>query len=391
MGPTPPTARTTLAQCGMKCHMHAARKAAAFLATPLILGAAMTFAICAMAAWDLSVAPLAANFNVFGGGNCGFTEPALLRLWRRFVAYERPDIPYEQPRLRPPDGESADEEGASVGAFTVGESWWYYQLSRGFYDRVSVTTLTPVVPDSGQDEPSFDAFRRWSQWQSLVPPGATESSFAAAVATVEEIGDQAFGMMPERWSPSILWSCGSAQPHGASVSRLPTTTPDLEPDSVIWTAARTGHIGRRECETRVYGWPLRCLWVQGVREQEWQIAWVVYEDGKGGWEFIRAVRDEHWTNALADFSGHWSWSCDSELAPASGIPWRPLWIPLLANSLALGLPLTLFGVGVSRATTWGWRRLIGRGRRRCSNCGYSRTGIASGTRCPECGAPGVCD
>jgi hypothetical protein len=70
--------------------------------------------------------------------------------------------------------------------------------------------------------------------------------------------------------------------------------------------------------------------------------------------------------------------------PATGLPWKPLWLPFLANSLILGVPLTLAGLGVSRAARAGIARFRGRGDR-CPRCGYPRKGLDRGAACPECG------
>ena len=128
-------------------------------------------------------------------------------------------------------------------------------------------------------------------------------------------------------------------------------------------------------EVRAYGWPLRAILVTGWRRDlEW------YSD---------AGLDEGETN---------EWSSDGlgslqplrtavgpQLAlPATGLPWKPLWLPFLANSLILGVPLTLAGVGVSSTVRWGIARIRGKGDK-CPRCGYARKGLAPGAACPECG------
>ena len=135
---------------------------------------------------------------------------------------------------------------------------------------------------------------------------------------------------------------------------------------------------REVAETRLYGWPLRGLSVQGLRIQSWTLADPDRDD------LIIVLQDDHWTDALLDFEHHPNWSFDADQPPATGLPWKPLWLPFLANSLILGLPLTLAGVGAARAARAGLAKFRGRGDR-CPRCGYPRKGLARGAACPECG------
>jgi hypothetical protein len=329
-----------------------------FIARSILLGMAIEFLVCSMAAWDCSLPPQASAANVYGGGPCGFEEPIPLRLWRMPFGREQPEWRSQQ---------CGSESGAADG-----DSWWQFRVGRGLCDYASVTALTPAPPSAGKGRADFGAFCRWSRMQ-------------------RGSGDDAW---PGQRGLPILWNRIPAEQREPMICRLPSSPPDLEPDSVIAAAARTGHVGRRVCETRTYGWPLRCLWVCGIREQEWVIEWTVDDFGEGAWSFTSPVRDNHWTDGLFGGARERSWSCDAELPPASGIPWRPLWLPLTANSLMLGMPsvgaATMFRCAVRR---WigAWRRARARRRGTCSACGYSLVasqdvGAAERRgRCPECG------
>lgn len=63
------------------------------------------------------------------------------------------------------------------------------------------------------------------------------------------------------------------------------------------------------------------------------------------------------------------------------LAYRPLWPGLAANSVVFGA-----GWWVVISTTGYFRRVARRRRGLCPACGYSLTGLATGTRCPECGA-----
>lgn len=138
-----------------------------------------------------------------------------------------------------------------------------------------------------------------------------------------------------------------------------------------------GVLGREVSETRVYGWPLRCLTVYGVRVQRWQESKVPLSD-------VVVLQDDHWTDGAIDFEHHAEWGFDADQPPATGLPWKPVWFPFLVNALILGLPLTLAGLGVTRTMQWGIARFRGRGGK-CPRCGYSRAGLALDAACPECG------
>ena len=127
-------------------------------------------------------------------------------------------------------------------------------------------------------------------------------------------------------------------------------------------------------EMRLFGWPLRCFVVEGTRVDRWPAD-------------FRDNRDppppQHWSNGIGARLVTDPLAWDVELLPATGLPWKPLWLPFLANSLILGVPLTLAGFGVSRAARAGLAKFRRRGDS-CPRCGYPRKGLARGAACPEC-------
>ncbi len=128
-------------------------------------------------------------------------------------------------------------------------------------------------------------------------------------------------------------------------------------------------------EVRAYGWPIRSLLVNGWRRDlEWH--------NEAG--FDQGDTNEWWSDGLRNMQPLRTPVSMQLALPATGLPWQPLWFPFLANSLILGAPLTLAGIGVSRSVRWGFSKFRGRGCR-CAHCGYSRTGLARGAACPECG------
>ncbi len=157
------------------------------------------------------------------------------------------------------------------------------------------------------------------------------------------------------------------------MTRLDLKEGESDPDA----AARSNWFGVGQIteEVRAYGWPLRCLIVHGWRRDlEW------YDEAS----WAEGETNEWWSDGLGGISPLRRSSSQLDL-PATGLPWKPVWLPFLANSLILGLPLTLAGLGVSRAARWGFATVRRRGGR-CANCGYPREGLAGNAACPECGS-----
>ena len=143
---------------------------------------------------------------------------------------------------------------------------------------------------------------------------------------------------------------------------------------------QSGESGNLDCvfridETRLFGWPLRCFVVEGTRVDRRPADFMDNRD---------PPPPQHWSNGIGARLVTDPLAWDVELLPATGLPWKPLWLPFLANSLILGVPLALAGFGVSRAARAGLAKFRGRGDS-CPRCGYPRKGLARGAACPECG------
>lgn len=198
---------------------------------------------------------------------------------------------------------------ASLGVFITDNALVRCEVGEGFYDRIIRTTAgaTPVS----------DAAAGVQGWLELELDREDVSHSDMAVRRIVPAGVQ-----------------------------------PLEPDSQIRRMIGFSLCSRRVMETRHYGWPLRGMSVQGVRIQRWTVADPERDD------LIFVVKDDHWTDALVDFKHHSNWSFDADQPPATGLPWKPLWLPFLANSLVLGAPFVAMAVGFTRT--------LGRASRRAS-------------------------
>ncbi len=253
-----------------------------------------------------------------------------------------------------------------------------FEIGKGLYDRLLLTqTGGDGVSGEVVDRHEIESWREFLDTE-LLREVSTPVEFELRPPSPDFLGSIGVGDEPlDRGSP-VLWRFepDRAIPRGPSF--VPKGPQPLEPDSQIRRINRRGATAREVSETRLYGWPLRCMSVHGVRTQRWETADATRND------LIVVVQDDHWTDALIRFAPHPSWGFDADRPPATGLPWKPLWLPFLANSLILGVPLTLAGVGVSRAARAGLAKFRGRGDR-CPRCGYPRKGLARGAACPECG------
>ena len=355
-------------------------------------GAAASIAICWMAARDLSV-PGGMPVGLIGRGPY-FEESAALRLYRSLIPdWARADESYDLDRLKSLEAVPVDEDGehtpaaagagshdprCAAGYFVAGGNLVRFEVGAGLFDRIVLTRSGDIGSEEGMTDPL--AIESWRKTLALELDREVieRVEFEVRPPVSELLGSFGFGNEPRHWGASALWRLAPI-PAGLHSSRpVPTQPERLEPDSQIARAIERGVTARQVSETRLYGWPLRCMIVHGVRVQRWESA----DDISG--QTVTVLQDDHWTDALVDFEHHSNWSFDADQPPATGLPWKPLWLPFLANSLILGVPLTLAGVGVSRAARAGLAKFRGRGDR-CPRCGYSRKGLARDAACPECG------
>ena len=385
--PTPPL---MVQRSRRNLSVNALGRRAKFLAISVVLGAAITAAQCWLAAWDLSI-PAARPAGLIGRGP-SFTEPVALRWYRRLIPrWACAQSAYDLDRLlaldstqedasnqlgSKHDGRVAREEAA--GHFIADNTLVSFEVGEGLYDRIVRTRAREIRPENTPLD--ADGTARAGDWLGLELDRhvSDPSAFDLKPPQPARLGSRAFGVRMRNQGNSALWREWSPQT-GAMVPRSAPTGPQpLEPDSQVWRMVGASLFSREVAETRLYGWPLRGLSVQGLRIQSWTLADPDRDD------LIIVLQDDHWTDALLDFEHHPNWSFDADQPPASGLPWRPLWLPFLANSLILGVPLTLAGFGVSRAARAGLAKLRGRGDG-CPRCGYPRKGLARGAACPECG------
>ena len=109
---------------------------------------------------------------------------------------------------------------------------------------------------------------------------------------------------------------------------------------------------------RCAGWPLRSLWHE--------IEPAAPRGAAGG---ALVVQVPGWLNRRADSSGD----------PAM-LPLRPIWPGLALDSLLFAAAWWLLLGGITAT-----RRALRSRRNQCPRCGYSRTGLAHESPCPECG------
>ena len=355
-------------------------------------GAAASAAVCWLAAWDVSV-PAGKPAGLIGRGPY-FDEPAALRWFRSLMPdWAAAQYAYDATRLgslssapRTEDGTPSSKpsetgrpsQRVSAGYFVAGGVLVRFEIGEGLYDRVVLTRIEVEALDEDSANPREIESWRDFLGDELLRECSTPTEFELQPPTLDALGSFGVGDEPHDWGKQALWQLQPlpAIPHQQSTA--PRAPELLEPDSQITRLNDGGTTSRKVSEIRLYGWPLRCMTVHGVRVQRWESA----EDLGDG--MITVLQDDHWTDALLDFEHHSNWSFDADQPPATGLPWKPLWLPFLANSLILGVPLTLAGVGVSRAARWGFAKFRGR-RDKCPTCGYPRTGLARGAACPECG------
>jgi hypothetical protein len=125
---------------------------------------------------------------------------------------------------------------------------------------------------------------------------------------------------------------------------------------------------RREMQ---FGWPLRCFW--GAEDAD-AVGSSVYDLGRISiWRVMSTgPRAERWP-AFVRGGNDETWTIDVPLGVMRG----PLAISTAVYASAWWS--VLFGVGITR-------RELRRRRGQCVVCAYSRTGLAAGAVCPECGS-----
>lgn|GEM_PF-1031020 len=369
--------------------LNALRRLATLLIITALTGAPISIALCWFAAWDLSI-PAEQPGGLFGRGP-SFDEPTLLGGYRRIIpqwacaqwAYDQKCLaPLESMQGESPDRIESRRDGevpaAPMGYFITDNVLVRFEVGEGFYDRVVRTTAGLSAPTG--DELDSNAAVGVHDWLSIELAREVDepTTFELRHPYPAWLGSQAVGTRMRSMGNATLWSESDPQSDMTVRQVSPTSIQPLEPDSQLWRMTGSSVFSREVVETRLYGWPLRCMSVQGVRIQRWTVPDPDRDDR------ILVSQDDHWTNAFFDFKHHSNWSFDADQPPATGLPWKPMWLPFLANSLILGAPVFLVATGSTRALGWVARRMRSFGNK-CPNCGYPRSGIARETACPECG------
>ena len=346
------------------------RRAAQFAAMSVVAGAALTVGIGWFGAWDLATRSIEySQGSIIGAGGYFVETPLLLRALRlltpaRWHAWPRAE------ELFIPERASGTASAHDIRDFIFANPLQINAAcTRGLFDSMAVTR--PVV--GGADESGAQ------QWTDSVAAPAALGGSSRQAAILHRLGVPSDsvpigqfdnrrlnmlellvdrGAVDSPWSTVVGEVGANLDPEGASSEGQPALT---------WLTVET-------TEIRLYGWPLRCLAVYGAAEERSAFT----PDGDElAWRYRRKSDGIFQAPPIAD------WPPVSAL-PATGLPWKPLWLPFLANSLVLGVPLTLAGVGVSRAARAGLAKFRGRGDR-CPRCGYPRKGLDRGAACPECG------
>jgi len=351
-----------------------------------VVGACVTIGLSWMAAWDESVPSpqgLAQYRFVYdaddiGGGESGESRPAPLRWWTALT----PRSWHVGPRVwadRDIDAERAANPEFSLEAEDDQGRLWcvVWRAGPGLSDSFFVRRFTLVPsPQGGPDEITWAELSNYLDFGGdvRVRTGLPSGVPAALVGRGTPGATRFFTETQAEWESARLprWALLRGETP-ASTIRIDLDPGAPDPDVARRVEWRAGGITTEE--VRAYGWPIRCLVVRGWREDlEW-------DDPAGS---AQLDTNKWWSDGLCAIPPLRHPEGAQLALPATGLPWKPLWLPFLANSLILGVPLTLAGVGVSRAARAGLAKFRGRGDR-CPRCGYSRKGLARGAACPECG------
>jgi len=331
------------------------------MALVVLVGALASLALALVAASDLGHPLPDGSGSVIGARGHGRTM--VDRFWRPFAPEAWQAWPGAA-RVTDPDA----EVGRTVGIL-IGDTWVAFVVQgAGLYDTVWIESVHGV-----EDCWSFrrdDALSDLSRLRRHGAPGSATPVEIAPEWIPKHFSRKCTGMLP-----------GDTATVAAMLLEHPRPQfPLVPPGDRSGGDAREGTASPDACmirvdETRLYGWPLRCFIVHGSRLDESSADLM---DGR------EPKPPHHWSSGIGADVVDDPLAYRVELLPATGLPWKPLWLPLLANSLILGVPLTLAGVGVSRAARWGFAKVRGRGDR-CPRCGYPRNGLAPDAACPECG------
>lgn len=350
----------------------------------------------------------------------GGAPSAFMLLWRNMIPVSwRAESTYDIALLSARSEHGARLARDHISALRFDDEIAIVESGRGLYDRVVI--VAPIVGDADASHwidctekmiddifyypvlvappGAIDRTRRSVSDSIVVPRWVPRAQGAAMHGTgwLPQTPPWALSFAPDRSRVPLFWT--ETRPHEAP--RLPEATPRARTvqsrgSSVPILIGKPRHIpevrsrilsdrvlasgihGLRIHESRVYGWPLRCLVVQGVRE----IRWAPPPEGTPG---CLTLTDSLWTSGLG-VSGNWTRNAKPFFeAPAIGVSTTPIW-PLLVGNAAIFAAVLLLPLYAPRLLRSSLRWL--RARRsptNCPRCGYPRNGLARGAACPECG------
>ena len=352
----------------------------------MAIGASVTVGLSWMAAWDESVPSpqgiaqyrFVYDADAIGSGESGEWRPAPLRWWTALTPRSWP----VGPRVwadRDIEAERAANPQISAEAEDEQERLWcvVWRAGPGLSDSFFVRRFTFVPsPQGGPDEITWAELSNYLDFggdvrvRTGLPSGVPESLVGRGTPRAARF----FTETPAEWESIRLpgWALLRGETPKSTI-RIDLDPGEPDPDAARRVEWRAGGITTEEI--RAYGWPIRCMLVRGWREDlEWG-------EPAGS---AQLDTNRWWSDGLCAFPPLRHPEGAQLALPATGLPWKPLWLPFLANSLILGVPLTLAGVGVLRTVRWGTARIRGKGDK-CPRCGYARTGLARDAACPECG------
>ena len=350
----------------------------------------------------------------------GSRPNAFMLLWRNMIPESwRAESTYDIALLSARSEHAAALARDHISALRFDDQIAIIESGRGLYDRVVI--VAPIIGDADASRwidctekmtddifyypvlvaPSgaIDRTRRSVSDPIVVPRWVPRAQGAATdgIGWLPRTPPWALGLVPNRsqgpplWIetrpreapqlPEVMSRARTVQSPGSSVPILigkPRHIPEERSSILSDRVLASGIHGLRIHESRVYGWPLRCLVVQGVRE----IRWAPPPEGTPG---RLTLTDSLWTSGLGA-SGNWTRNAKPFFeAPAIGVSTTPIW-PLLVSNAAIFTAVSLLVLHAPRLlrSRLRWLR-ASHSPTKCPRCGYARKGLAPGAACPECG------
>jgi hypothetical protein len=179
---------------------------------------------------------------------------------------------------------------------------------------------------------------------------------------------------------------------GALPAGILTAPRGLWPDHApAWPAPHVSSVRFTGVESTV--WAVRAaMTTSGIVESptypEVSRFWWRMETGFPALSFRQWIVQENWHVAVP--AGHTPQPNTDDGLPILGFrwPWRPVWPGFVLNTGLYTACAALVWWPLSAASRWVKRRVLRKLRGLCPECAYSRDGLATDARCPECGAPG---